>query len=177
MIDLPKDKIFQLHRQAYSCTIKSNVQDGGRCVMKHIAASGEPVVPRTATGSPASALTAEEIFENHLLRSRLSAEYNELWQEFQLDAILAPAVAHPANPHGKYINNSYATVYNMLDYVAGSIPVTAVDEQVDKAEKEWYDGEIYERIEEVSFPYDYGDREMKELCKKCYTIIDYVFVY
>ncbi len=133
--------------------------------MAHIAASGEPVVPRTATGSDASALTAAQVFENHLLRSRLADTYNELWIEYNLDTILAPSVAHPANPHGKYISNSYATVYNMLDYVTGCVPVTIVDEQLDVAGWEWYNGEIYDRIEEIRFPYDLGDREMKELCQ------------
>lgn len=145
--------------------MKSNVQDGGRCIMKHIAASGEPVIPRVATGSPASALTAEQIFDNHLLRGQLSASYNQLWNEFELDAILAPAVAHPANPHGKYISNSYATVYNMLDYVTGCVPVTTVDEVLDVASKEWYESVPYDRIEEEIFPYDLGDREMKAQCK------------
>ncbi|RFU25065.1 hypothetical protein B7463_g11272, partial [Scytalidium lignicola] len=160
---LPSSRIFPLHRQSYACTMLSNVQDGGRCAMAHIAASNEPVVPRTATGSDASALTAAEVFENHLLRSRLAAAYNELWIEYGLDTILVPSVAHPANPHGKYIGNSYATVYNMLDYVTGCVPVTIVDEQLDVAGREWYDGEIYGRIEEVRFPYDLGDKEMKEL--------------
>lgn len=165
MINLPPEKIFLLHRQAYGCTMLSNIQDGGRCVLSHISASGEPTVPRTATGSPDYALTAEEIFDNHLTRSRLAGEYNELWQEYELDAILAPAVAHPANPHGDYISNSYATVYNMLDYVAGSVPVTFVDEKRDVADMDWYEGEVYPRIEEDRFPYDKGDREMKQLCK------------
>jgi amidase len=133
--------------------------------MGHIAASGEPVVPRIATGSIASALTAEEIFANHLARSEIAEEYNELWHQFGIDAILAPATAHPANPHGKYISNSYATMFNMLDYVAGCVPVTVVDEALDVADKKWYDTEIYDRIEEVRFPYDLGDRDMKELCK------------
>jgi amidase len=142
----------------------SNVQDGGRTVMQHISASGEPVIPRTATGSAASALTAQEVFANYLVRSGIIGEYEALWQEFALDAILAPAVAHPANPHGKYISNSYATIYNMLDYVAGSIPVTTVS-PLDVASEEWYGSVPYERIESVRFPYDLGDREMKDLCE------------
>ena len=165
VILLPKERIFTLHRQSLGCTMLSNVQDGGRTVMKHIKASGEPVVPRTATGSDASALTAAEVFANHLLRAELSSQYNDLWNEFEMDAILAPAVAHPANPHGQYVSNSYATVYNMLDYVAGTIPVTTVDERLDIATDKWYNEEIYETIEPVRFPYDRGDREMKHLCK------------
>jgi amidase len=162
---LPPERIFALHRRAYACTMLANVQDGGSCVMKHIAMSREPIVPRCAIGSPASALTADEIFANHLVRSELSSQYNILWNEFGIDAILAPSVAHPANPHGKYISNSYATVYNMLDYVAGCVPVTFVDVNVDQASKEWHEGDIYERIEEKRFPYDLGDKEMKELCE------------
>lgn len=161
----PSSRIFPLQRQAYACTMLSNVQDGGRCAMSHINASGEPVVPRTATGSAASALTTAQVFGNHLWRSRLANGYNDLWLEFQLDAILVPSVAHPANPHGEYISNSYATVYNMLDYVTGCVPVTIVNQRLDVAGKDWYDSNIYERFEAVCFPYDRGDKEMKELCE------------
>jgi amidase len=164
IVELPKETMQSIHQRATSCTMKSNVQSGGIGFMKHIEASGEPIVPRTATGSPESALTREEIFANHMVRGGLVGEYNNLWQEFQMDAILAPAVAHPAPPHGKYIGNSYATVYNMLDYVTGSIPVTVVDPVLDVASHEWYESEPYERIEPVRFPYDWGDKEMKELC-------------
>ncbi|EXJ91447.1 hypothetical protein A1O1_04559 [Capronia coronata CBS 617.96] len=163
IVSLPKERIFPLHRRSLGCTMLSNVQDGGRTVMRHINASGEPVVPRTAVGSAASALTAEQVFDNHLLRGQLASEYNDIWIEFGLDTILAPATAHPANPHGKYISNSYATVYNMLDYVAGAVPVTFVDQELDVADRDWYDGEIYERVEPDRFPYDLGDREMKSL--------------
>lgn len=143
--------------------MKSNVQSGGISVMEHINASGEPVVPRTAIGSQASFLTTSEVFQNHLRRGELSAKYNEIWSRHGLDAILAPAVAHPAPPHGKYVSNSYATVYNMLDYTTGSIPVTTVDLEQDIAPREWYDKPAYPRIEEERFPYDWGDKEMKEL--------------
>lgn len=142
----------------------SNVQDGGREVLQHIRASGEPIVPRTATGSELSALSAAEIFSNHLLRADLAGRYNTLWHDFSMDAILAPAIAHPACPHGQYISNSYATVYNMLDYVAGTVPVTTVDEQLDVAPTTWYESDTYDQIEPVRFPYDRGDKEMKELC-------------
>jgi amidase len=140
--------------------MKSNVQAGGHSIMKHIDTSGEPVVPRTAIGSSASLLTSAEVFENHLVRSEISSQYNRI---LKLDAILAPAVAHPACPHGKYVSNSYATIYNMLDYSTGSVPVTKVDLEVDVAPKEWYEGEVYPRIEEHRFPYDWGDKEMKRL--------------
>jgi amidase len=99
----------------------SNIQDGGRTILKHIEASGEPVVPRKAVGSGASDLTAKEVFDNHIIGGVLVGEYEGLWREFGMDAILASAVPHPAPPHGKYISNSYATIYNMLDYVTGSI--------------------------------------------------------
>jgi amidase len=78
--------------------------------MKHIEASGESVLPRTATGHPGSFLTTPEVFANHKVRAQLSAEYNALWLQYGLDAILAPVVAHPAPPHGKYISNAYAAV-------------------------------------------------------------------
>jgi amidase len=163
IVDLPVDEIHDLHRRGTSCTMKSNVQSGGCSVLKHIEASGEPVVPRTATGSPASFLSTPEIFQNHVVRAGLSARYNDLWLQFKLDAILAPAVAHPAPPHGEYVSNSYAGIYNMLDYATGSVPVTTVDLQLDVAPKEWYDREPYPRLEKDAFPYDWGDKEMKEI--------------
>lgn len=163
LVDLPEDEMKSIHRRATACTMKSNVQSGGFSIMKHIEASGEPVVPRTATGSPASFLTTPEVFANHMVRGGLSAEYNSIWTRFKLDAILAPSVAHPSPPHGKYVSNSYATVYNMLDYTTGCVPVTKVDLEKDIASNEWYEAEAYPRIEEERFPYDWGDKEMKEL--------------
>lgn len=155
--------MHDLHRRATSCAMKSNVQSGGSTIALHLAASGEPPVPRTATGSPASLLTTPEVFANHLERAAIAGRYNELWARFGLDAVVAPAVAHPAPPHGMYVSNSYAGVYNMLDYATGSVPVTRVDLEVDVAPREWYEREVYPRIEEQRFPYDWGDREMKEL--------------
>lgn len=163
IIDLPAEEIKDLHRRGTSCTMKSNVQSGGYSVMKHIDASGEPVVPRTATGSPASFLTTPEVFANHVVRSEIASCYNDLWLRFGLDTILAPAVAHPAPPHGKYVSNSYATIYNMLDYTTGNVPVTTVDPVKDVAPREWYEREAYPRIEAERFPYDWGDEEMKKL--------------
>ena len=143
--------------------MKSNVQSGGYSIMGHINASGEPVVLRTATGSPASFLSTPEVFANHLVRAEIAEEYNTLWTRLCLDAILSPAVAHPARPHGKYVSNSYATVYNMLDYATGSVPVTKVNLEKDIATTEWYERKAYPRIEAERFPYDWGDEEMKKL--------------
>lgn len=165
LIDLPDNEMKDLHRRGTSCVMKSNVQSGGYGVMEHINASGEPVVPRTATGSPASFLTTQEVFQNHIVRSGIAAEYNELWMRFGLDAILAPSVPHPSPPHGTYVSNSYSGIYNMLDYATGCIPATKTDLKLDVASKEWYESKPYPRIEEKRFPYDWGDKEMKELYK------------
>ncbi|KAF4470304.1 fatty-acid amide hydrolase [Fusarium albosuccineum] len=143
--------------------MKSNVQSGGYFVMEHIDASGEPVVSRTATGSPASFLTTPEVFANHRERADLASKYNDLWLRFNLDAILVPAVAHPAPPHGKYVSNAYATVYNMLDYVTGSVPVTTVDEKKDHAPAAWYERKPYPKIAGERFLYDWADEDMQRL--------------
>ena len=111
VIDLPAEAMKTLHRRGTSCVMKSNVQNGGRSIKKHIQASGEPVVPRVAVGSEYSLLTSEEIFANHVERSKIGREYADLWLSNRMDAILSPAVAHPACPHGKYISNSYAGMW------------------------------------------------------------------
>lgn len=164
VIDLPAETMKSLHRRGTSCVMKSNVQNGGRGIMKHIQASGEPVVPRVAVGSPESLLTSEEIFANHVERSKIVREYADLWIAYNMDAILCPAVAHPACPHGKYISNAYAGMYNMLDYVTGCVPVTTVSDD-DVPSQQWLEREPYPRIEATRFPYDLGDKEMQELCE------------
>ena len=52
----------------------------------------------------------------------------------------------------------------MLDYVTGSIPVTTVHDE-DGPSQDWLETDPYPRIEAIRFPYDEGDKEMKELCK------------
>lgn len=163
VINLPEDQMKKLHQRAVACTMKSNVQSGGYNIKRQLEASGEPVVPRTATGSPESFLTTQEVFANHMERATLTGEYNELWKTYSLDAILAPSVAHPAPPHGRYVSNGYATVCNMLDYATGCVPVLQTDPELDVASPEWYAAEPYPRIEERRFPYDWGDKQMKEL--------------
>ncbi|ETN43856.1 uncharacterized protein HMPREF1541_10987 [Cyphellophora europaea CBS 101466] len=162
VVDLPAERMKTLHRRGTSCVMKSNVQNGGRSITKHIQASGEPVVPRTAVGSKDSLLTSEEIFANHVERSKISREYSDVWLSYRMDAILSPAVAHPACPHGEYISNAYAGIYNMLDYVTGSIPVTTVRDD-DAPNQAWLERDPYPQIEAVRFPYDKGDKEMKDL--------------
>jgi hypothetical protein len=43
--------------------------------------------------------------------------------------------------------------------------VTTVDAELDVGTEEWYVSEPYEKLEPIRFPYDLGDKEMKELCK------------
>uniref|UniRef100_A0A8H7KCZ8 amidase n=1 Tax=Bionectria ochroleuca TaxID=29856 RepID=A0A8H7KCZ8_BIOOC len=138
IIDVPAGEIKEIHQRGTSCAMKSNVQGGGYGIMQHIIASGEPVVPRTATGSSASLLTTHEIFANYKERADLAARYNALWVQYSLDAILAPAVAPGTT-------------------------TWQVDLERDVAPPEWYNAPAYPRIEEVRFPYDWGDKEMKEI--------------
>lgn len=72
VIALPEEVIMDLHRRGTACVMKSNVQNGGRSIMKHIEASGEPVVPRIAVGSVHSLLSSEEIFANHMGKFEIS---------------------------------------------------------------------------------------------------------
>jgi amidase len=161
--DLPRTTIESLHQRGTACVMRSNVQAGGYSIMPHYTASEEPIVPRTAVGSSASFLTTPEVFQNHLQRQGIAAEYDSLWPRFNMDAILVPAVAHPAPPHGKYVSNAYAAMYNLLDYVAGCVPVTTVSQELDVPSSEWYEHPPHPRIEQDRFPYDWGDKEMKEL--------------
>lgn len=57
------------------------------------------------------------------------------WQKSGIDALLMPAFPCPASPHGAfpYISFSalYTYIWNIVDYVAGVVPVTRVDPRLD----------------------------------------------
>lgn len=68
-------------------------------------------------------------------RAEFARKMNQRWAELGIDCLLMPAFACPASPHGTFPNISFAASYtfiwNLLDYVAGVLPVTKVDPEKD----------------------------------------------
>ncbi len=69
-------------------------------------------------------------------RVRYISLMNKVWRSAGIDALIMPASATPAIPHGTFVNASFAASYtfiwNLLDYVAGVVPVTTVSATEDR---------------------------------------------
>ena len=72
-------------------------------------------------------------YQIHLGRIRtLQQNFMKLWQEHELDLIVCPGFGCHAHLHGKAsdlgLAGAYVILWNVLDMVAGSLPVTTVKE-------------------------------------------------
>ncbi|KXN86624.1 Fatty acid amide hydrolase 1 [Leucoagaricus sp. SymC.cos] len=68
--------------------------------------------------------------------------YQQVWEKYGIDGIIAPVQALPQLPHGG-CNNFLAlaestTYYNLVDHSAGVIPVTRVDSEKDQISEDWW---------------------------------------
>lgn len=127
--------------------------DGGDDVDKHVALSGEPIIPQLAASfkkrDPLPLLTYQDLaikgmeFEN---------QYSDYWNTTDVDAVIMPAAPTAAVIPGKYFHVGYTEVINLLNYSAVAVPVTTANQAIDVI-----DGK-YEPINEV-------DKVNWEACK------------
>jgi amidase len=158
--------VKDIHRRGVECAHKMFLQSGGRGVLEALQASGEPHVPRLFCGNPSTELSAPDVYANHLVRNGLQVEYQRLLKEAahegpKIDVIVCPVAAHPANPHGKWITNSYTAIFSLLDYPAVVLPVTTVDPKQDVPDENWSRRQPYPKID--SQAPEYGDAELQDL--------------
>jgi len=92
-----------LHYKGSCIIMKMYTEDGGIAMEEALNASGEPVVPRTCTGSSERLLEPKEIWENKRAGKAFSREYLSTWNEEGIDVLLTAPSPHPAPPHGKYV--------------------------------------------------------------------------
>ncbi|KAI0757556.1 general amidase [Daedaleopsis nitida] len=84
-------------------------------------------------------LTAYELWQLHKEKRALRKSYLDHWEATvdktgtgrPVDAIISPAVAYPACPHGCNSDDFYTSICNYLDYAASVFPVTSVDKALD----------------------------------------------
>ena len=127
--------------------------DGGDDVNKHVALSGEPIIPQLAATfkkrDPLPLLTYQDLtikgldFEN---------KYSDYWNATAVDAVIMPVAPTAAVIPGKYFHVGYTQTINLLNYSAVVVPVTVANKAVDII-----DGK-YEPVSEV-------DRMNWEACK------------
>lgn len=103
----------------------------------HENALDEPLV-KGLVGEPYHR-TAYELWELHAEKRALRKSHLDHWRATvnrtgtgrPVDAIISPAVAYTAVPHGMNTDSFYTTLCNALDYACSVFPVTFVDPKLD----------------------------------------------
>ncbi|KAJ7288192.1 general amidase [Mycena rebaudengoi] len=103
----------------------------------HENALDEPLV-KGLVGEPYHR-TAYELWQLHAEKRELRKSHLDHWQATvsqtgtgrPVDAIISPAVAYTAVPHGLNTDSFYTTLCNALDYACSVFPVTFVEPEVD----------------------------------------------
>ncbi|KAJ7211989.1 general amidase, partial [Mycena pura] len=103
----------------------------------HENALDEPLV-KGLVGEPYHR-TAYELWQLHKEKRELRKSHLDHWRATvtrtatgrPVDAIIAPAVAYTAVPHGLNTDSFYTTLCNALDYTCSVFPVTFVDPEID----------------------------------------------
>ncbi|KAL1952417.1 hypothetical protein VTO73DRAFT_1566 [Trametes versicolor] len=104
----------------------------------HEYALDEPLI-RTIVGERRH-LSAYELWELHKQKRGLRKSYLDHWEATvantgtgrPVDAIISPAAAYAACPHGCNSDFFYTELCNFLDYTASILPVTTVDKALDQ---------------------------------------------
>ncbi|EIW75737.1 general amidase [Coniophora puteana RWD-64-598 SS2] len=132
------------------------VADGGEDYRRDCEVSGEPLITsmspekdahqidlevslvKMLTGPPRSR-SAYELWQLHTEKRNLRKAYLDHWNATAkrtgtgrpVDAIISPAVAYTAVPHGLNYDSFYTTLGNAMDYACSGFPVTVVDPEQD----------------------------------------------
>lgn len=81
-------------------------------------------------------LTFSQLFKKISARNQYRQDFYDAWQAADLDLVLCPPHPLPAVPHDSFGDISfgccYTALYNLLDYPAGVVPVTAVNPSTDR---------------------------------------------
>lgn len=122
------------------------LSDGGVHCKEYADLSGEPFFPYMQMYNTVEEMGVAELWDLHAERSKLCKEYLDNWNKTAertssgkpIDAIIMPVSPYSGVGIGKFKYVGYTSVFNALDWAAGTIPVTRVDKAIDIKE------EIYE---------------------------------
>jgi len=151
------DWVPHRHMEIYKCAQTILNADGAHDYMIDCAASGEPLItsmspeidphPTTLEQTlikklvgPPKHHSAWELWQLHKEKRELRKSYLDHWQATvsetgtgrPVDAIISPAVAYTAVPHGLNSDSFYTTLGNAMDYSCTMFPVTYVDAELDQ---------------------------------------------
>ncbi|KIK68785.1 hypothetical protein GYMLUDRAFT_1009097 [Collybiopsis luxurians FD-317 M1] len=133
------------HLEIYRNSETIFVADGGEDYRIQCELSGEPLIVSMLPNEGAHETTLEERFVQRLLwnlhkeKRELRKSHLDHWEATvsrtgtgrPIDAIISPAVAYAAVPHGLNTDSFYTTLCNAMDYATTVFPVTFVDGRLD----------------------------------------------
>ncbi|KAE9396678.1 general amidase [Gymnopus androsaceus JB14] len=133
------------HLEIYKNSETIFVADGGEDYRIQCERSGEPLILSMLPGEGAHETTLEEpyvkrlLWELHKEKRDLRKSHLDHWEATvsrtgtgrPIDAIISPAVAYAAVPHGLNTDSFYTTLCNAMDYATSVFPVTFVDGTLD----------------------------------------------
>ncbi|KAF9235544.1 amidase signature domain-containing protein [Melanogaster broomeanus] len=121
------------------------VADGGEDYRRSCEASGEPLITSMSPEMDPHpfdldvSLVKTLLWQLHTEKRALRKAYLDHWNATKtrtktgrpVDAIISPAVAYTACPHGLNYDSFYTTLGNAMDYSCAGFPVTFVDPKLD----------------------------------------------
>ncbi|KAF4546743.1 Acetamidase [Lasiodiplodia theobromae] len=102
--------------------------------MRHIQASGEPLVDSVRLGIPPGerhTYTIDQLAGLNVQRHDYTDAWRQTWLENRLDVVLAPGAQNTAVPHDTYNMPPYTLIWNVLDYPACIIPYGKASKELD----------------------------------------------
>jgi|TARA_B110000091_G_scaffold178720_1_gene194617 Asp-tRNA(Asn)/Glu-tRNA(Gln) amidotransferase A subunit family amidase len=80
-----------------------------------------------------TSMSTQEYWDTLADRTKYKKRFEKVYRHHQLDCLLTPGTGLPAHEHGKFgevaLAALYLSVFNFLDWTAGSVPVTTVNRQ------------------------------------------------
>ncbi|EHK20042.1 uncharacterized protein TRIVIDRAFT_47782 [Trichoderma virens Gv29-8] len=99
--------------------------DGGNGIKKHLAASGEPLLPLTQwiiKDAEGPELTPAQILAQRLERDQFRCDFASHWASQDVDFVICPAFVGPACEHETSFYWNYTAFWNYVDYPGAVVP-------------------------------------------------------
>ncbi|CAH6722054.1 putative acetamidase [[Candida] jaroonii] len=131
-------------------------------------------------------MLVSDLWKSQKERQALAHKYLELWNNKgeRLDAIISASSPYPACLWNRIVPQPLNSIWNALDYTAGTFPVTRCDINIDKPQERTEfitesDKEVYETYRDNLEKFQGGPVSLQLICnkleeEKCISLIKYV---
>lgn len=132
-----------LHHECIELMDMFYTADGGEDIRRDVESGGEPFIPHVEKlVNRGNAISVYEYWQLNRRKVALQQAYLEKWNNTKsaatgrtIDAVLMPAMPHPAVPHTACRWVGYTKIWNLLDYTALVLPGGTVE--ADDCAVEW----------------------------------------